>query len=109
MGLTLREPHDLILDRRAVARPPPRYRPAIQGGELKVFAYDLMRARRGGRDTARHHGVCNGIRHAAERFRHGVTPVFRQNVPVDAVARDAGRCTGLQPPHAQPQSGQTFT
>ena len=90
---------DLVLDARAVARPHAADDPGEHRAAVKAAADDLVRARIGVRDPARHlpwvlFGAAQKTEH---RHRVQVARLFLQLAEIDAAAVDAWRRAGLEP------------
>ena len=105
MPIAVREAHDLVLDRRAVARPDARDAPRVHRRTADVVGDDLVRRRVGPRHVTRH------LRQARERRGRGVAEGTRigvalldlHAVPVERSGAHAWRRTGLEATELQLQ------
>src|SRR5579864_2966799 len=94
---TCRKPHDLILDRRTIARPGTDDLAAVKRRFIEIGAYKLVcRGRRLG-DVA--NGLWRGdpCGEKRERQRRIVAMLHVQPGPIDRLAIEPRRCPGLQP------------
>ncbi len=95
--------HDLVFDRRTVARADRLDLSAVHGRAVHVFADDAMRLRRGARDVARHLRVVmrDALRAKAERRGIDVAGLLGEARPVDAASIEARRSAGFEAASAQ--------
>jgi len=101
------EADDLVLDRRAVARPAPRDAAGVQRGAVQVRADHRERRRRGPRDVARHarQGRADGSPRA-ERPGRGVARLDLHLVEVHGRLSYSRGGPGLQPTDGQAHASQ---
>src|ERR1700685_3357393 len=97
--------HDLVFNRRTIARPDRLNLPAIHGRAVNVFANDAAGLRRGPRNVARHLRIVmrNAPCAKAERRRIGIARLHSKARPVDAAPIEPRRRSRLKPATAQPQ------
>ena len=104
MALLCREPHHLVLDRRAVARAGRMDHAGIQGGAVDIVTDDLMRLRIGIGEPAGFLRDLYALRvrgkgEGNDPLISGLLLHFRK---IDGAAINAGRRTGLEADEADP-------
>ncbi len=97
MSVALAEAHDLVLDRRAIARSAARDLPGIHRRAMHVRPDDLVRRRRRARDAAFDLRRFNRARERRERLGRIVARLHFHRRPVDRGAVDSRRRSGLEP------------
>src|SRR5690606_40674722 len=98
MRRALGEAHDLVLDRRAVARADPFDPPAIERRAVEAGANDLVRALGRMSDMAQDLARMHRARAAEREDGHGVVArLLREAFEVDRLPVDARRRAGLEP------------
>ena len=95
--------HDLVFNRRAVARANRLDLPAVHGRTVNVFANDAMGLRRSPGNVAGNLRVMVGdaLGAKAEGRRINVSRLHRKARPVDRTSVETGRGAGLEPTSAQ--------
>ena len=102
------EAHDLVLDRRAVARTGRGDPPGVQGGAVETPSDEGMRSRVREGDVTIDLGRCDRIGLEGERYRLRIARLPIEDVEIDRAPQDSRRRAGLQPSHRETQSGQGF-
>ncbi len=100
------EAHDLVFDRRAIARAGAFDLPGIERRAVEIVADQIMARRGGAGDMTRHLGRGDGAGQRRERFRRVVAGLRREALPIDGPAVQAGRRAGLQPAEMKAKPGQ---
>ena len=101
------ETGDLVLDRRAVARPHPFDDAGIHRRAIEAAADDFVGCGRGVGDPARALlGMHRRIAHEGKHRRRIVARLLLGLTVIDGAAVDARRCAGLQPANRQIQFAQ---
>ncbi len=98
MPVALAEAHDLVLDRRAVARAAARDLARIHGRAMDVVANDAMGRLVGAGDAALDLGLCDALGQRRERLGRLVARLHLDRAPVDGAAIEPRRRPGLEPP-----------
>src|SRR4029434_2970426 len=107
MPLPVRKAHDLVLERRAIARPDPLNLPIEQRTSVDVAAYEFANALIGVNQPAANLIPKRRRRVERERNRHTVAwlldeqPVANMCVEVDALPIKARWRAGLEPAHLE--------
>ena len=107
VAIAVGESDDLVLDRRAVARPGRRDPTCVQRRPVEVAADDRVRLRIREGDVAVDLGCVDGPRLEGKRHRIAVARLPVHRVKIDRGFQDARRRPGLQSPHRQAQTGQS--
>src|SRR6185369_18016586 len=103
MSFLVCKANDLVLDRRAVARPAALNSPAVHRRAIERAADDLMRARVGVRDVAGNLGLADALGGVRERDRRLVAGLDLEALEVDRARVEARTGAGLQPTDAKSQ------
>ena len=101
MAVTVGKAMNLVLDGRAIARPPRVNRASEQWRAMKVGADDIMRRRVGAGDGAGQLRVRASPAHRGHAPHLSIRGLLFQPRPVDGAAIQTGRRAGLQPGHRQ--------
>src|SRR5438045_539275 len=106
MPLALRETHDLVLDRWAIARADAGDLPRIHRRAAKIGANDGMRRRGRHRDVADDLRRLDAVGNERERRRRGVAGLHIEAGPVDRAAVEPRRRPGLEAPERKAVTGE---
>src|SRR4029453_18316459 len=105
---SVREAHDLVFDRRAIARAHAFDDPGKERRSIETAANDLVRALVRGRVPARHLLRMHRARANETEHRRGIVARLQlERSEIDRAAIESRWCPGLQPPDRQTEFAQS--
>ena len=108
MGFLVSEPHDLVLDRRAITRTDPLDMPPIHCRAIEIVADDLVGLFVGMRNSAGNLADLRPLRQEGKHHRIVISRLAVEDIPVDRLPVQPGRRSGFQTSKGQAELRNAF-